>query len=82
MPNSTAGLCAAFSTIFGRLNSPSRVLVEQHQQRVLHERQTRRRLEVAARLLLERVRRMIGRDDVDAIARPRPRATQHGRRRS
>ena len=46
---------------------PLRVLIEQHQQRVLHERQARRRLEVAARLLLERVRRVVRRDDVDAI---------------
>ena len=48
---------------------PLRMLIEQHQQRVLHERQARGRLEVGAPSR-DRVRRMVRCDDVDAVLAP------------
>src|SRR5690606_10364412 len=46
---------------------PVPVQLEQHRERVLDERQARRRLEISARLLLRGMRRVIRGDDVDAV---------------
>ena len=61
------GIVRRFLDDLRQSEQPVGVLIEQHQQRMLHERQARRRVEVAAALLLERVRRVIRGDHVDAV---------------
>ena len=67
MPNSSRGIVSRLLDDRLEAEQALAVLLEQHQQRVLHERQSRRRLEVAARLLGQRVRRVVRRDHVDHV---------------